>query len=171
MTGFIIVFLRKRICLSFQVCRYNQSALAAFYKPALSKDYQGNAFKRALRDARRNISKIYHPGLKAAHNGIISVISKGNEEMADKAIDVATQESARYFAKRIARTEKARAYMDGAMYQYAHDPDCVSFGWKLSSSHPCDDICDLYPYRLVGRWTRTVSKMTVGIMQGKLPWL
>lgn len=34
--------------------------------------------------------------------------------------------------------------MDGAMYPYAHDPDCVAFKWKLSSSHPCDDICDLY---------------------------
>lgn len=34
--------------------------------------------------------------------------------------------------------------MDGGMYPYAHDPDCVSFRWKLSSCHPCDDICDLY---------------------------
>lgn len=34
--------------------------------------------------------------------------------------------------------------MDGVMYQYAHDPDCVAFKWKLSSRHPCDDICDLY---------------------------
>ena len=64
--------------------------------------------------------------------------------MVDKAIDVATQEKARYFAERIARTEKARAYMDGGMYHYAHDPDCVAFKWKLSSRHPCDDICDLY---------------------------
>lgn len=64
--------------------------------------------------------------------------------MIDKAIDVATPERARYFAKRIARTEKARAYMDGAMYPYAHDPDCVAFKWKLSGCHPCDDICDLY---------------------------
>ena len=47
--------------------------------------------------------------------------------MVDKAIDVATQEKARYFAERIARIEKARAYMDGGMYPYAHDPDCVSF--------------------------------------------
>ncbi|MDY5544734.1 MAG: hypothetical protein SPF75_04295 [Dialister sp.] len=47
--------------------------------------------------------------------------------MVDKAIDVATQEKARYFAERIARIEKARAYMDGVMYQYAHDPDCVAF--------------------------------------------
>lgn len=64
--------------------------------------------------------------------------------MIDTAIDVATQEKARYFAERIARTEKARAYIDGVMYQYAHDPDCVAFKWKLSSRHPCDDICDLY---------------------------
>ena len=47
--------------------------------------------------------------------------------MVDKAIDVATQEKARYFAERIARTEKARAYMNGGMYQYANDPDCVVF--------------------------------------------
>ena len=51
---------------------------------------------------------------------------------------------ARYFAERIARTEKARAYIDGVMYHYANDPDCVAFKWKLSSRHPCDDICDLY---------------------------
>lgn len=29
-------------------------------------------------------------------------------------------------------------------YHYANDPDCVVFKWKLSSCHPCDDICDLY---------------------------
>ena len=66
--------------------------------------------------------------------------------MVDTAIGVAVQESARYFAERIARTEKARAYMDGVMYHYANDPDCVSFRWKLSSCHPCDDICDLYAH-------------------------
>ena len=34
--------------------------------------------------------------------------------------------------------------MDGVMYPYAHDPGCMTFKWKLSSRHPCDDICDLY---------------------------
>lgn len=111
---------------------------------ALSKGHQGNAFKRALRDAQRNIDKLSKQGLKAAYNGIIGAISKGNEEMVDKAIDVANPESARYFAERIARTEKARAYIDGVMYHYANAPDCVSFRWKISGCHPCDDICDLY---------------------------
>ena len=121
-------------------------------------DYPGNAFKHALRDAQRNMDKLSTQGLKAACNGIIGVISKGNEEMVDTAIDVAAHESTRYFAERIARIEKARAYMDGVMYPYAHDPDCVAFKWKLSSRHPCDDICDLYPYRLVGNGRRHISK-------------
>ncbi len=51
--------------------------------------------------------------------------------MIDTAIDVAAQEKARYFVERIARTEKARAYMDGVMDYYARDPDCVAFKWKL----------------------------------------
>lgn len=91
--------------------------------------------------------------------------------MVDKAIDVAVQESARYFAERIARTEKARAYMDGGMYHYAHDPDCVAFKWKLSSRHPCDDICDLYARADLWGMGEGIFKITVDIMQGKLPWL
>ena len=65
--------------------------------------------------------------------------------MVDTAIDVATQESA-ILCGRNRRTEKARAYIDGVMYHYANDPDCVSFRCKLSSRHPCDDICDLYAH-------------------------
>ena len=63
--------------------------------------------------------------------------------MVDKAIDVATQESAILCGTN-------RPYREGeslhgrAMYPYAHDPDGVAFRWKLSSRHPCDDICDLY---------------------------
>lgn len=91
--------------------------------------------------------------------------------MIDKAIDVATPERARYFAERIARTEKARAYMDGVMYQYAHDPDCVAFKWKLSSRHPCDDICDLYACADLWGMAEGSFQKTVGIMQGKLPWI
>ena len=92
-----------------------------------------------------------------AYNGIIGAISKGNEEMVDTAIDVDTQESA-ILCGTNRRTEKARTYMDGVMYHYANDPDCAAFRWKLSSRHPCDDICDLYPYRLVGDERRQFPK-------------
>lgn len=89
--------------------------------------------------------------------------------MVDKAIDVVTQERARYFVERIARTEKARAYMDGAMYPYAHDPDCASFKWKLLSRHPCDDICDLYPYRFVGGMDEGIFQNDCWHHAGKAP--
>lgn len=136
--------------------------------PALSKDYLGNAFKRALRDAQRNIDKLSTQGLKAAYNGIIDAISKGNDEMIDKAIDVATQERARYFAERIARTEKARAYMDGAMYQYAHDPDCVSSSGNFRAAIHAMTFVICTPVQTFEGWARAFFKTTVGIMQGKL---
>lgn len=61
--------------------------------------------------------------------------------------------------------------MDGVMYPYAHDPDCVAFKWKLSSRHPCDDICDLYAHTDLWGMDEGIFKITVDIMQGKLPWL
>lgn len=78
--------------------------------------------------------------------------------MVDTAIDVATQEKARYFAERIARTEKARAYMDGVMYPYAHDPDCVDSSVCCKVCRLYEDVCDLYLYRLVGDGRRHISK-------------
>lgn len=36
--------------------------------------------------------------------------------------------------------------MDGAMYQYAHDPTAWLSSGNFSSRHPCDDICDLYAH-------------------------
>ena len=54
--------------------------------------------------------------------------------MVDKAIDVATQEKARYFAERIARTEKARAYMDGVMYPYAMIPTACHSGGNFRAA-------------------------------------
>ncbi len=38
----------------------------------------------------------------------------------------------------------ARAYNDGAMAKYMEGDDIETIQWKLSSAHPCYDICDLY---------------------------
>jgi hypothetical protein len=57
-TGFIIFFVRKSICLS---SRFDGTTKARS-PPALSKDYQGNVFKRALCDAQRDIDKFIHTG-------------------------------------------------------------------------------------------------------------
>ena len=112
----------------------------------LTREYSENTFNKAIRRARRNIDKLSTKGLQAAYNGVINAIEKGNKEKIDKAIKVAVQEKTRSFAERIARTEKARAYADGILYKYANNDDCIAFKWKLSSRHPCDDICDLYAH-------------------------
>lgn len=112
----------------------------------LTREYSEDAFNKAIRRARRNIDKLSTKGLQAAYNGVIDAIEKGNKEKIDKAIKVAVQEKTRSFAERIARTEKARAYADGILYKYANNDDCVAFKWKLSSRHPCEDICDLYAH-------------------------
>lgn len=83
MTGFIIVFLRKTNLPVIPGLPVQPKRARRLLQPALSKDYQGNAFKRALRDAQSNIDKFSTQGLKAAYNGIIGAISKGNVEMVE----------------------------------------------------------------------------------------
>lgn len=61
--------------------------------------------------------------------------------------------------------------MDGQCTHMPMIPTAWLSSGNFSSRHPCDDICDLYPYRLVGDERRQFPKMTVDIMQGKLPWL
>lgn len=113
---------------------------------AVEGKYEGNTFKRAMRAAERNVNKLTTGGMKAAYRGVLAAVKAGNEEKISKAITVAAEENTRYFAWRIARTEMAMAYADGVFYKWMKDPDCVAFKWKLSSRHPCDDICDLYAH-------------------------
>lgn len=107
-------------------------------------DYKGREFRKALRDVERQLKRVNVQGMKIAYGKIKEAIETGNEKKINKAVYVATQERTRYFARRIARTELARAYGDGAMAKWENDGDCVAFQWKLSTGHPFCDICDLY---------------------------
>ena len=37
-----------------------------------------------------------------------------------------------------------RAYAEGEIARHLDDPDVVAFRWRMSSSHPIVDICDVY---------------------------
>lgn len=107
-------------------------------------DYKGQTFRKTLRDVERQLKRVNVQGMKIAYRKVKEAIETGNERKINKAVYVATQERTRYFARRIARTELARAYGDGAMAKWENDEDCVAFQWKLSTGHPFYDICDLY---------------------------
>lgn len=108
------------------------------------REYKGRAFRQALRTIERQLERVNTQGLKSAYHALKDAIEAGNKKSIRKAIYVATQERTRYFARRIARTEMARAYGDGVMAKWADDDDCVAFQWRTSSAHPFGDICDLY---------------------------
>lgn len=109
-------------------------------------DYKGQEFHKTLREVERQLKRVNVQGMKIAYGKIKEAIETGNEKKINKAVYVATQERTRYFARRIARTELARAYGDGAMAKWENDEDCVAFQWKLSTGHPFCDICDLYAH-------------------------
>ena len=111
---------------------------------AKAKDYGGAEFRKTIRAVERNLKKLNVQGLKAAYAQVKDAVLSGNEKRIEKAVYTATQERTRYFARRIARTEMARAYNDGFMAKWTADEDCVAFKWKMSTAHPFCDICDMY---------------------------
>lgn len=111
---------------------------------ARAKDYGGAEFHKIIRAVERNLKKLNVQGLKAAYTQVKNAVLSGNEKRIEKAVYTATQERTRYFARRIARTEMARAYNDGFIAKWAADEDCIAFKWKMSTAHPFCDICDMY---------------------------
>lgn len=84
--------------------------------------------------------------MKAAYKQLVKAIDSLDDAKINKAIHVAAYEKIRYFAERIARTETSRAWNAGVFRRWAEDTDCVAFQWKLSTTHPVTDICDLYAH-------------------------
>ena len=111
---------------------------------AKAKEYGGAEFRKTLWAVERNLKKLNVQGLKAAYTQVKNAVLSGNEKRIEKAVYTATQERTRYFARRIARTEMARAYNDGFIAKWAADEDCIAFKWKMSTAHPFCDICDMY---------------------------
>lgn len=111
---------------------------------AKAKEYGGAEFHKTIRAVERNLKKLNAQGLKAAYTQVKNAVLSGNEKRIEKAVYTATQERTRYFARRIARTEMARAYNDGFIAKWTADDDCIAFKWKMSTAHPFCDICDMY---------------------------
>ena len=93
------------------------------------------------KSAKTKVKNIKTPALRAAYSKILKDESK---LVANKALKVAGYEKARYYAKRIALNETARAYNDARALEYANKGDIQVVKIQMSITHPRTDICDYY---------------------------
>lgn len=93
------------------------------------------------KSAKTKVKNIKTPALRASYSKILKDESK---LVANKALKVAGYEKARYYAKRIALNETARAYNDARAFEYANSSDIQVVKIQMSITHPRTDICDYY---------------------------
>ncbi|MCI7463937.1 MAG: hypothetical protein MSA79_04745 [Campylobacter sp.] len=93
------------------------------------------------KSAKTKVKNIKTPALRASYSKILKDESK---LVANKALKIAGYEKARYYAKRIALNETARAYNDARAFEYANSSDIQVVKIQMSITHPRTDICDYY---------------------------
>lgn len=74
----------------------------------------------------------------------VRAASSGRLEDIDRQIEHYVRDSARYQARRVARTEMSRAYSQAYTDSASASPSVKGMRWNLSTSHPQPDICDMY---------------------------
>ena len=104
---------------------------------------------KLCRQTRRKVDRLAKNGaptkaLKVAYSQLIDAVEKHSEKALENAVKVAVEEKTRYTAERIARTESARAWLDGYLRKYEDNERVTAHKWKLASRHPVFDICDMY---------------------------
>ena len=93
------------------------------------------------KSANTKVKNIKTPALRAAYSKILKDESK---LVANQALKISGYEKARYYAKRIALNETARAYNDARAFEYANSKDIQVVKIQMSKTHPRTDICDYY---------------------------
>ena len=93
------------------------------------------------KSAKTKVKNIKTPALRAAYSKLLKDESK---LVADRALKIAGYEKARYYAKRIALNETARAYNDARAFEYSSSKDIQVVKIQMSKTHPRTDICDYY---------------------------
>lgn len=93
------------------------------------------------KSANTKVKNIKTPALRAAYSKLLKDESK---LVTNQALKIAGYEKARYYAKRIALNETARAYNDARAFEYANSKDIQVVKIQMSKTHPRTDICDYY---------------------------
>lgn len=121
--------------------------------------YLKRAFKKRanLKQIEKQVNKLKNKPLKTAYNGIVKALESQNDKAVSKAIKVALEERARYYANRIAETETYRASSLADAKEILNDKDIKFVKHRLSTRHKITDICDFW------------ANLDIGFGKGILP--
>jgi len=81
---------------------------------------------------------------KKAYEAFIKGVKGQNIKAFEAALETTIKKKTRYIARRIARTEQARAQTDSLMRMRANDTDVIGWTYHLDSSHKIEDLCDVF---------------------------
>ncbi len=105
-------------------------------------------WEKTVRKIEKYLKKLSRQGTytasKTVFDEIIKAVEEGNTKLIDKAVKWWNYDKQLYRLKAIAQTENANAYHLSQIKATEYDPDIVGYQWRLSSSHPRPDICDVY---------------------------
>ena len=95
--------------------------------------------------SRRYIDGLKTPSLRAAYSSALDAIEKGvGAEKLERRLAVAFNEKMRYNATRIAQTELHKVWQQDQLDEIEKDIEITALQVRLSSTHPVEDICDVY---------------------------
>lgn len=80
---------------------------------------------------------------KKAYQQFMRGVKGKQKEAFEKAVEEAIKKKSKYIARRIARTEQARARIDAYIQMTYADEDLEYYKWNLDASHKILDICDV----------------------------
>jgi hypothetical protein len=106
-----------------------------------------NRYRRQLAYVNRRVESLADSdssALAQAYRDIASLSTDASDSIVDAAVERAVMQKARANATRLARTEIARAYGNGAIYGIQNDDEAVGVRVSLSAIHEGYCICDFF---------------------------
>lgn len=120
-----------------------KTKLPKYLRAALQEPTYEEGLQRILTQGRA--ATIKTPALRAAYLQSVKALEDGpGSARLEKLTRIAWFERNRYFANRIAQTELARAHSDQRHAEIMADDQIEVVRWRMSSTHPRTDICDLH---------------------------
>lgn len=107
-----------------------------------------DAWSQAVNEALAHIDGLRVGGTRrqaeATLTAIREAVRSGRLDLVDRALDWWLYDRQLYNLRRVVRTEMATAHHRAVITSSLEDADVLGYRWRLSSSHPEWDICDVY---------------------------